>query len=202
MGLMIIVSFTAAGILSYTGAELGRTGRVNRAISARNCAEAGIQRGRLLLAQNIGNWNKILSNDPTLSANLSGLATPDSPLMDTSKFGTASLGRVDGEPTSLGKADFMISVSDDFDEVPPNPLRDNNLQVILRSECIRSGSSLGGPVDSSTLSAVPSDIVGAYRNETASSRKNIVIEARVSEVPPGSYQGQARGGASGGPGAI
>jgi hypothetical protein len=186
--LVLVVAAIAAGVIRYAGADRIEAAKMSVKERGLACAEAGIQYGRRLFGCNYkttNNWNDYLSGirpgryDPTL-------ATPDPYPTDYtalpmelkgSRGNTATLDPgtdLDGD----GKPDFWVSIRDDDDERPEgaadNRLRDNNLMVYLRSECInpRFAVEVGGVKQAAVVEVLLAYLPGStspYGKATSSS---------------------------------
>jgi hypothetical protein len=148
IALVLALTVIGAAVIGYAGRD--RVAAAKMSVQERGvaCADAGIQYGRRYFGciyKRTSNWNDILSGaapgryDPSLGdaypASLS--AIPAVLEGDSSGSGKLDPGTdLDG----TGRPSFWVSIRDDDDErplgAPDNRTRDNNLAVILRSECI------------------------------------------------------------------
>jgi len=102
-------------LMSTRGAALTSTG-----IELSNCAEAGIVAARPVVLANYARWS-------------GALGTGTEPAWLASAFSHD----LDGD----GKADFVITLVDDDDELPPLPndrTVDNNNRIFIVSQCIKN----------------------------------------------------------------
>lgn len=109
-GAAVLVSMQ---IGSNRSADLTRTG-----LRSLYCAEAGLAAARSVVANNYSQW-------------AGNLGTGVEPAWLVSAFSHD----LDGD----GKADFVITLKDNDDELPPNPndpTKDNDLQIFVVSTCI------------------------------------------------------------------
>ncbi len=150
--IMLLVAVLSVAIINYAGRDRIAAARMSVQERGLACADAGIQYGRRYfgcLYKRTSGWNTILAGtvpgryDPSLGdAYPTSLAAIDRRLKGDSKnSGTYDPGTdLDGD----GQPDFWVSIRDDDDERPLGPstlsnddrTRDNNLSVILRSECL------------------------------------------------------------------
>lgn len=203
LGVTLLLALIIFGALAYTGAEQERSGRAVRDINAQTCAESAAQWGRKFYGDNYPRWNDMLlgneGNDP-------GYNNPESGLEQLSnEWGVGSYGRIDGQPVQLPDfpPDFRVTISDNIDEfppLPPEPRRDNDLQVVLRAECLNPRLSLPSQTVENVRSANPDphnwrgDNVLAETNQT---RRNKVVEVVLIHIPGNEYKGQKSSGGSG-----
>jgi hypothetical protein len=118
---LILMAAILAGAAVLVSMQLGanRATEVTRTgISALYCAEAGLTATRTTIAANRDNWDDYL-----------GLGTEPSWLAPIEHD-------LDGD----GNADFIVTLEDDTDELPPtpeDPLLDTNGRVFVVSRCIK-----------------------------------------------------------------
>lgn len=148
LALVFALAVIGVAIIKYAGRDRIAAARMSVKERGLLCADAGIQYGRRYFGCNYkttGNWNQVLSGGAPGRFDTSlGDAYPTStssiPLVlqgDRTGSGALDPGTdLDGD----GKPDFWVSIRDDDDERPlgaaDNRQRDNNLGVLLRSECI------------------------------------------------------------------
>ncbi|MBI5068455.1 MAG: hypothetical protein HZB56_09455 [Deltaproteobacteria bacterium] len=152
--IMLMVTVLSVAIINYAGRDRIAAARMSVQERGLACAEAGLQYGRRYFGCNYkttSGWNAILNGtvpgryDPALGdAYPASLAAIDRRLRgDRNNDGTLDPGTdLNGD----GQADFWVSIRDDDDErdgvADPSAVgadvrtRDNNLTVVLRSECI------------------------------------------------------------------
>jgi len=155
--IMLLVTVLSVAVINYAGRDRIAAARMSVQERGLACADAGIQYGRRYFGCNYkrsGNWNSILQKlsdnpgrfDPSLGDTYpTSVAAIDRRLRgDRNNDGTLDDGTdLDGD----GQPDFWVSIRDDDDERPlraagpgddtaNDRTRDNNLAVILRSECI------------------------------------------------------------------
>lgn len=201
LGVTLLLALIVFGVLTYTGAEQERSGRSVRDIDAQTCSESAAQWGRKFYGENYPRWNQMLSGAEA------GYNNPESKLANlATDWGAGSFGRIDGQAVQLPDRppDFRVTISDNIDEfppVPPNPGQDNDLQVVLRAECLNPRLALPTP-------NVVEDLGGANPDphnwrgdkvlaETNQTRRNKVVEVVLIHTPGNQYKGQRGGGASG-----
>lgn len=125
ISLVAILAIVSAALIKYAGDD--RINSARRAQQARglSCADAGIELARRIVGcayKTSNNWNDYLvKNDE----------------FDPPANKTLLTGNIDG---TFPGGDFEVTVEDDRDEEPEglkdDPARDNNLTVILRSQCV------------------------------------------------------------------
>lgn len=201
MGVTLLIALIIFGALAYTGAEQERSGRSIRDIDAQTCSESAAQWGRKFYGENYHRWNDMLSGlEP-------GFNNPESPLKELAeeKWGEGSFGRVDGRPVRLPEfpPDFRVTISDNIDEpAAPNPTRDNDLQVVLRAECVNPRLAVTTPRLVENVGEMapedPNDWRGKVLAETSETRKNKVVELVLIHTPGNSYRFGQRGNGSAG----
>ncbi len=195
LGVTVALALIIAGVLTYTGSEQGRSGRSVRDIDAQACVEAAAQWGRQYYGERYVKWNDMLSGT------LAGYNNPQE--QDQTRWGPGSFGRIDGQSVGTGgqPADFRVTLADNVDEFPtPNPGRDNDLQVVLRAECLVPRLALPKTELTKTpptASADPHGLRGTVLNETNHNRRNKVVEVVLIHLPSNHYKGQRGGGATG-----
>lgn len=116
LGALMLIGAVGAGLLS---ANLRTAGAQRIAARALYCAEAGLAAGRTFFLANAGMVNAILQCNAGQAACPTGYP-------------------VRGSAASDGSASFEVTISDNYDELPPqqgNPLQDADLIVILTSRC-------------------------------------------------------------------
>ncbi len=197
MGLMVVVSMVAAAMLTYTGEEFGRARRVTRAITARECAESGLQWGRIFYGSKPTSWwNQALAGT---AVDASGHPYNQPDFMSLDWTSPVSLyvakdvaGRIDGHAVGAGyPPDFIVTIRDNPDEFPvPNPNRDNDLLIILRSECVRPGTRL--PKEGSSVNSMPATITDAKfgplrDDDILEKRRGVVLEALLASTDWSGY---------------
>jgi len=112
----IVLSLSGVSLLYYAGSLTQTHRNLTDKEGALLCADAGLQRGRTYFA------NKYLTWDTLLTA----------PLTDSSRI---LLGDADGD----GSNDYKVTIRDNVDEFGTNdPQRDNDLRIVVHSECISS----------------------------------------------------------------
>jgi len=183
------------GVLTYTGAEQERSGRSVRDIDAQTCADSAAQWGRKFYGENFIRWNTMLQPN-------SGFSNPGE--RNTANWGAGSFGRLDGQTVSASRpADFRVTIRDNVDEdanATPRPYEDNDLQVVLRAECLVSRLALRNSelVESPrTVAEDPYAWHGQVLSETSQTRRNKVVEVVLIHVPQDGYKGQRGGGSTG-----
>lgn len=198
LAVTLLLALIIFGVLAYTGAERERSGRSVRDIDAQSCAESAAQWGRRFYGERYPRWNDMLAGMPGST----GYNNPES--MDVSTWGEGSYGRIDGSPVDASHpADFRVTLSDNVDEFPPaapDPTQDNDLQVVLRAECLIRRLALAETdlVEAPrTASADPYDWRGNVLSETSQTRRNKVVEVVLIHVPKNEYKGQRGGGSAG-----
>jgi hypothetical protein len=195
LGVTVALALIIVGVLTYTGSEQGRSGRSVRDIDAQACVEAAAQWGRQFYGDRYVKWNDMLSGT------LPGYNNPGE--QDSSKWGQGSYGRIDGRSSGPGglPVDFRVTLADNIDEFPtPNSGRDNDLQVVLRAECLVPRLALPETELTKTLptsQADPYALRGPVLNETSHNRRNKVVEVVLIHIPSNHYKGQRGGGATG-----
>jgi hypothetical protein len=200
MGVTLLLALIIFGALSYTGAEQERSSRSIRDIDAQTCAESAAQYGRKFYGEAYlydENWAGMLSGTRP------GYNNPQSPLSRiATEWGVGSYGRIDGQPVVMPDLppDFRVTISDNVDDSPPDPGKDNDMQVVMRAECLIHRLSLPGTAVEDTRASNPDpyhwrgDNVLAETNQT---RRNKVVEVVLIALPIDQYEGQSSGGASG-----
>lgn len=195
LAVTLLLALIIFGVLAYTGAERERSGRSVRDIDAQSCAESAAQWGRKFYGDNYDRWNDWLKPN-------SGYSNPGS--TDSSTWGEGSFGRIDGHAVDASHPpDFRVTIADNIDEffpAVPDPTTDNDLQVVLRAECLvgRLALSRSELVEETR---VPTDDPYQWRgqvlSETSQTRRNKVMEVVLIHVPGNEYHGQRGGGISG-----
>jgi hypothetical protein len=149
LALVFALAVIGIAIIKYAGRDRIAAAKMSVKERGLACADAGIQYGRRYFGCNYkttGNWNQILSGtvpgryDPQFLGDAYPTSVSSIPMVlkgDRTGSGTLDPGTdLDGD----GNADFWVSIRDDDDERPlgaaDDRRRDNNLMVILRSECI------------------------------------------------------------------
>jgi len=183
------------GVLTYTGAERERSGRSVRDLDAQTCSESAAQWGRKFYGEPYARWNELLAEG-------SGYSNPES--KDPTTWGAGSFGRIDGKPVdATHPADFRVTLSDNVDEFfpsAPDSSHDNDLQVVLRAECLMSRLALS---ETELIEAPRSAAEDPYKwhgkvlSETSQTRRNKVVEVVLIHVPNNEYKGQRGGGSAG-----
>ncbi|ATB26636.1 hypothetical protein [Melittangium boletus] len=195
MGITVVLALIIFGVLTYTGSEQERSGRSVRDIDAQTCAESAAHWGRKYYGDNFVRWNEMLGPN-------SGYSNPAETNRDN--WGPGSFGRLDGQEVTIDRpADFRVTIRDNADEAvgaAPNPQEDNDLQIILRAECLvprlalRTTDLVEAPRE---VSNDPYAWHGQVLSETSQTRRNKVVEVVLIHVPLDGYKGQRGGGASG-----
>lgn len=201
LGVTLLIALIIFGALAYTGAEQERSGRSVRDIDAQTCSESAAQWGRKFYGDNYPRWNQMLSGA------MPGYNNPESQVDElASEWGPNSFGRIDGQPVRMPDRppDFRVTISDNIDEFPPvqpNPFQDNDLQVVLRAECIIPRLAIAPPKVVENLGETaepdPHNWRGRVLAETNETRRNKVVEVVLIHTPNNEYKGQRGGGASG-----
>jgi hypothetical protein len=195
LGVTLALALIIGGVLAYTGSEQGRSGRSVRDIDAQACVEAAAQWGRQFYGDRYVKW------DDMLSGAMPGYNNPHE--REPSQWGEGSYGRIDGRPSGPGglPVDFRVTIADNIDEFPtPKPGRDNDLQVVLRAECLISRLALPATELTKTRptsSTDPHNLRGTVLNETSHNRRNKVVEVVLIHIPVNHYKGQRGGGPTG-----
>jgi hypothetical protein len=173
-----------AGLMLYASQQRSRAIASARGMTRLSCAEAGLQLARNFFGRNVPQWNTFLSNpstyDPVAASwiTTAGLS-PANPRSSALQLAHPELfADLDGD----GSPDVYIYVRDNADELPPavnNPMRDNDLTVIVGAVCISSTMlpRLGNGQQDPTLIQVEGLLGYSVAGDT--------------------YQGQGFGGASG-----
>jgi hypothetical protein len=195
LGVTLALALIIGGVLTYSGSEQGRSSRSVRDIDAQACVDAAAQWGRQYYGDRYVKW------DDMLSGTLQGYNNPDERVQ--SRWGVGSHGRIDGQTSGPGgrPPDFRVTLADNIDEFPtPNPGRDNDLQVVLRAECLIPRLAL--PVteltkEVPTSGTDPHNLRGTVLNETSLNRRNKVVEVVLIHIPVNHYKGQRGGGPTG-----
>jgi hypothetical protein len=128
-GVMIMVMVILAALLAggavalyvQTGSTRA-TGLTRFSRSALFCAEAGLNATRAVIINNYTSWNDVLDPDVT----------------NPTWYGTSGIegDAGDGDPNDPD-ADWRVTIFDNDDEFPnPDPERDNDLKIFVRSECL------------------------------------------------------------------
>ncbi len=177
---LTILAMVVASVLYYAASQQTRSISTARTLTRQSCTESGIQLARTFFEANYSKWNWYLShptcyNPVQLPASSTGgllipAANPFLPPSYTGPFPTAGQSAIyscdppdsnqlfadlDGD----GQWDVYIYVRDNADELPPaigNPMRDNDLAVIVGAVCISQTLSTrlpSGAIDESPLSA-------------------------------------------------
>lgn len=200
LGVTLLLALIIFGALAYTGAEQERSGRSVRDIDAQTCSESAAQWGRKFYGENYPRWNQMLSGAEP------GYNNPESKLEAmATDWGVGSYGRIDGQAVQMPDRppDFRVTLSDNIDEFPPvepDPGQDNDLQVVLRAECIIPRLAIRTPKVVENLGGAnpdPHNWRGDVLAETNETRKNRVVEVMLIHTPGNAYKGQRGGGASG-----
>lgn len=116
LGALMLIGAVGAGLLS---ANLRSAGTQRTAARALYCAEAGLALGRAYFLANVGLLNTILQCNAGQAACPQGYP-------------------VRGSAATDGSAGFEVTITDNYDELPPqqgNPLQDADLTVVLTSRC-------------------------------------------------------------------
>jgi hypothetical protein len=201
LGVTLLIALIIFGALTYTGAEQERSGRSVREIDAQTCSESAAQWGRRFYGQAYHRWDEMLSGSEP------GFNNPESPLRELAeeKWGVGSYGRIDGQAVRLPELppDFRVTISDNIDEFPPrdlDPHRDNDMQVVLRAECLIPRLAISTPKVVENLRETAKDDPNRWRApvlaETNETRKNKVVEIilmHTSENPYSMRGGNATG---------
>ena len=112
---------TGAGIALYV--QLGSTRGAGLARFARSslyCSEAGLQAARPIIINNYPTWNAVL--DPMVA--------------NPAWYGTGGI-MGDAGDGDADNDDWLVTIEDNVDEFPVNnPDRDNDLTVVVRSQCL------------------------------------------------------------------
>lgn len=193
LGVTVLVALIIVGVLTYPGAEQGRSGRAVRDMDAQSCVESAAQWGRKYYGERYTQWNDMLSGA------LPGYNNPEATAL--SAWGEGSYGRIDGQPVSASRpADFRVTLSDNVDEFPPatpEPGRDNDLQVVLRAECLIPSLALPQAPAARAAADDPYGLRGRVLSETSTTRTNRVLEVVLIHIPMNEYKGQRGGGSTG-----
>lgn len=203
LGVTLLVALIIFGALAYTGAEQERSGRSVRDINAQTCSESAAQWGRKFYGDNYHRWNDMLSGT------MPGFNNPHSPLKELAedKWGEGSFGRIDGRAVRLPELppDFRVTISDNIDEFSvggSDPTRDNDLQVVLRAECVNPRLAVLPPKmvenPGETSPEDPNKWRGPVLAETNETRKNKVVELILIHTPGNEYRFGQRGNGSSG----
>ncbi|WP_434380499.1 hypothetical protein [Melittangium boletus] len=192
LGITVVLALIIFGVLTYTGAEQERSNRSVRDIDAQTCAESAAQYGRKFYGLRFAEWggaNSIL--DPAR-----GFSNPGAKRED---WAPGSFGRLDGQPvTAALPPDFRVTVRDNVDDTPNNPFSDNDLQIVLRAECLIPRLQLRDVVESPReVTEDPFGWHGQVLSDTNETRRNKVLEVVLIHVPGDTYGGQRGGGATG-----
>ncbi|MFL5353792.1 hypothetical protein [Archangium sp.] len=195
LAVTLLLALIIFGVLAYTGAERERSGRSVRDIDAQSCAESAAQWGRKYYGDNYARWNDMLKPN-------SGYSNPES--TDPSNWGDGSFGRIDGHAVDASHPpDFRVTLSDNIDEffpATPDSTTDNDLQVVLRAECLvgRLALSRSELVEETRVPTTdPYQWRGQVLSETSQTRRNKVMEVVLIHVPGNEYRGQRGGGTTG-----
>lgn len=137
---MLITMLLTVALLAGGSVMLGMqlkssrsAGLVKQKITSEQCAEAGIVAGRGTVASNYGSWTGSLCNQaPPLGTGscVIGSAASEPAWLNASV--------VDHDLDDNGTSDFVLTLIDNVDEVPPaanDPAKDNDLQVWVISTC-------------------------------------------------------------------
>ncbi|WP_375765813.1 hypothetical protein NR798_29420 [Archangium gephyra] len=201
LGVTLLIALIIFGALAYTGAEQERSGRSVRDIDAQTCSESAAQWGRKYYSENYPRWNQMLSGV------MRGYNNPESKLENmAADWGEGSFGRIDGQTVRMPDRppDFRVTIADNIDEFPPvepNPFQDNDLQVVLRAECLNPRLAISPPKVVENLGETaepdPNNWRGRVLAETNETRRNKVVEIVLIHTPNNEYKGQRGSGASG-----
>ncbi|AKJ04895.1 hypothetical protein ATI61_10138 [Archangium gephyra] len=203
LGVTLLIALIILGALAYTGAEQERSGRSVRDIDAQTCSESAAQWGRKFYGEAYPRWNQMLSATTGARYN-----NPESKLENIAdEWGAGSYGRIDGQTVRMPDRppDFRVTLSDNIDEFPPNepnPTRDNDLQVVIRAECLIPRLAIATPKVVENLEKKaeedPNHWRGPVLSETNETRKNKVVEVVLIHTPGNEYRAGQRGGGSSG----
>ncbi len=124
--LIIITSLLAGAgvVVSMQLSSTQSTALTKNGLSAMYCAEAGLAAARPTVANNFGQWNVTLLNDPTGSTQPPWLGD------------TAFSHDLDGD----GVDDFIVSIKDNDDEIAPianNPAIDIDTKIFIIATCTK-----------------------------------------------------------------
>jgi len=185
MALVLVLAVMGVAVINWAGRDRIAAARMSVQERGLACAEAGIQYGRRYFGcryKTTDNWNNILGGtdpgryDPSLNDSYpTSLSAIDARLKGASGGTTLDPGTdLDGD----GNPDFWVSVRDDDDERPLGAVddrrRDNNLAVLMRSECINPAwaGSAGGQARTAIIEVLLVYVPGAtsaYGKATSSS---------------------------------
>jgi hypothetical protein len=122
MVMVILAALVAGGAVALyvqTGSTRA-TGLTRFSRSALFCAEAGLNATRALIINNYPSWNAVLD-----------------PLIENPAWYGASGITGDAGDGDDDRNDWRVTIFDNDDEFPtPNPGRDNDLKIFVRSECL------------------------------------------------------------------
>lgn len=174
--LTIVLLAVVAGVLYYANQSRFRAITIARSVARVSCTDSGLQIAKAYYGRNYALWNSQFLPNPNIYNALSTARDPAlrGPLLVSNPELFADL---DGD----GQPDVYIYVRDNYDEllpVPNNPLRDNDLNVIVGAMCI-----------SSTL--LP------RREDGRVAPSPMLVEALLSFNPNGNYGSQGYHGTSG-----
>lgn len=206
LGATIVLVLIVTGVLAYTGSEQERSSRSVRELDAQDCAESGAQYGRKWYGDHFDQWNNYLKT-PNPSGELPRNNPESTKQTEYPNWGEGSFGRMDGLPVDGSHLpDFRVTIADNLDELPPdapNPYQDNDMQIIMRSECINPRLIALAP-GTSTVPAAPvvkDDPYGWHGNkvlaDSSQTRRDKVISVTLIHVPSNQYNEQLNGGAGG-----
>ncbi len=147
--LALVLLTLVGGVTAYLVSQGVRASGQDRvAIDGFFCAESGLVAGRRFFAANVAQWNAILGGG--------GVA------------GYPVTGSISGS----GPPDFRVTITDNSDELPPlqdNPLVDNDLTVVIHSQCIRSGIPA---LQLDQFFSMGGDLSSDYRNQGGKGARN------------------------------
>lgn len=129
MTTMILIAILLSGGAMLVRLGVQSTRQVDLTVTSKSslhCAEAGIAAARTVVANNYALWNASLCNG----------CAQDNPASEP-----AWLAAIDNDLNGDGARDFVITLVDNDDDTPLDPLLDNDLQVFIVATCIQSGDA-------------------------------------------------------------
>ncbi len=192
IALILAITLIGAAIIRLAGRDRTEAAKLGTKDRGRICAEAGLQYGRRFFGMNYEashNWNDYLTDAAAARGFRFDPSLGDVEPADLSAFDLRVRGALDGatlEPgADLGSngPSFWVSIRDDDDERPlgaaDDRRRDNNENVILRSECTNPNWAIevGGRRTAAVVEAVLTHIQGAsgYGNAQITSNSPDVV---------------------------
>lgn len=174
--LTAVLLVVVAGLIYYATQSRLRAITISRGVARISCADSGLQLAKAYYGRNYSLWNTTFLPTPSVYNALDKARDPAQrvALLTSNPELFADL---DGD----GSPDVYIYVRDNYDElqpVPNNPIRDNDLNVIVGAMCI-----------STTLTP--------RREDGLTAPEPILAEALMSYNPNGNYGSQGYHGASG-----